>query len=71
MTFLAPALLFALPLAALPVIIHLIHLYRRRQVKWAAMMFLLAAQRMNKGLSRLRQILILALRVLAVAAIIL
>src|SRR6185503_1397174 len=70
MTFLQPALLVALPLAALPVIIHLIHLYRRRQVKWAAMMFLLAAQRMNKGLSRLRQILILALRVLAVAAII-
>ena len=69
MTFLAPALLFALPLALLPVIIHLIHLYRRRQVKWAAMMFLQMAQRMNKGLSRLRQILILAFRVLAVAAI--
>jgi len=69
-TFLQPALLAALPLAALPVIIHLIHLYRRRQVKWAAMIFLLAAQRMNKGLSRLRQILILALRVLAVAALI-
>ena len=34
------------------------------------MIFLLAAQRMNKGLSRLRQILILALRVLAVAALI-
>ncbi|HEY2343549.1 MAG TPA: BatA domain-containing protein, partial [Chthoniobacteraceae bacterium] len=70
MTFLEPALLFALPLAALPVIIHLIHLYRRRQIKWAAMMFLLQAQRMNKGLSRLRQILILAFRVLAVAAVI-
>ena len=69
MTFLVPALLLALPLAALPVIIHLIHLYRRRQVKWAAMMFLRMAQRMNKGLSRLRQILILAFRVLAVAAI--
>lgn len=69
MTFLAPALLFALPLALLPVVIHLIHLYRRRQVKWAAMMFLRMAQRMNKGLSRLRQILILAFRVLAVAAI--
>lgn len=69
MTFLAPALLFALPLAVLPVVIHLIHLYRRRQVKWAAMMFLRMAQRMNKGLSRLRQILILAFRVLAVAAI--
>jgi hypothetical protein len=69
MTFLQPALLVALPLALLPIVIHLIHLYRRRQVKWAAMIFLLAAQRMNKGLSRLRQILILALRVLAVAAI--
>ncbi len=70
MTFLQSALLWALPLAALPVIIHLIHLHRRRQVKWAAMIFLLAAQRMNKGLSRLRQVLILALRVLAVAALI-
>jgi len=71
MTFLQPAVLIALPVAALPVIIHLIHLYRRRQIKWAAMIFLRAAQQMNKGLSRLRQILILALRVLAVAAIIL
>src|SRR6478736_4676234 len=70
MSFLAPLLLFALPLAALPVIIHLIHLHRRRTVKWAAMMFLLAAQRMNKGLSRLRQFLILAFRVLAVAMLI-
>ncbi|HEV7404955.1 MAG TPA: BatA domain-containing protein [Chthoniobacteraceae bacterium] len=69
MTFLAPALLVALPLALLPIIIHLIHLYRRRQVKWAAMMFLFMAQRMNRGFSRLRQVLILALRVLAVAAI--
>jgi hypothetical protein len=70
MTFLQPLMLLALPLAALPVIIHLIHLYRRRRVKWAAMIFLVAAQRMNKGLSRLRQILILALRVLILAAII-
>jgi hypothetical protein len=71
MTFLQPLVLMALPLAVLPVVIHLIHLYRRRQIKWAAMIFLRAAQQMNKGLSRLRQILILALRVLAVAAIIL
>ena len=70
MSFLQPLLLFGLPLAALPIIIHLIHLHRRRTVKWAAMMFLLMAQRMNKGLSRLRQILILAFRVLAVAALI-
>lgn len=71
MSFLSPLLLFGLPLALVPVVIHLIHLMRRKQVKWAAMMFLQAAQRMNKGLSRLRQYLILALRVLAVAALIL
>ena len=71
MSFLAPLLLFGLPLALLPVVIHLIHLRRRRQVKWAAMMFLLAAQKMNKGLSKLRQYLILAFRMLAVAALIL
>ena len=70
MSFLQPLLLWGLPLAALPVIIHLIHLHRRRTVKWAAMMFLLAAQRMNKGFSRLRQILILAFRVLAVMALV-
>ncbi len=71
MSFLQPLLLLGLPLAALPVIIHLIHLYRRRRVKWAAMMFLYAAQRMNKGLSRLRQVAILTLRVLALLTIIL
>lgn len=71
MTFLQPFMLMALPLAALPIVIHLIHLFRRRQIPWAAMIFLRAAQQMNKGLSRLRQMLILALRVLAVIAIIL
>ncbi len=71
MSFLSPIWLLALPLALLPVIIHLIHLLRRRQVKWAAMMFLRKAQRMHKGLSKLRQYLILACRVLAVAAILL
>ena len=71
MTFLQPLLLLGIPLAALPVIIHLIHLYRRRRVKWAAMIFLHAAQRMNKGLSRLRQVLILSLRVLALLTIVL
>ncbi len=70
MSFLAPYLLFALPLAALPVIIHLIHLHRRRTIEWAAMMFLLAAQQMSRGYSRIRQLLILTLRVLAVLGLI-
>lgn len=70
MSFLAPYLLLALPLAALPVVIHLIHLRRRRTIEWAAMMFLFAAQQMNRGYTRLRQYLILAARVAAVLGII-
>jgi hypothetical protein len=70
MSFLSPYLLFALPLAALPVIIHMIHLHRRRTVPWAATMFLLLAQKMNRGFSKLRQFLILAARVLAVLGLI-
>jgi hypothetical protein len=65
MNFLQLGMLLALPLAAVPVIIHLIHQQRHRTVKWAAMMFLLDAKRLNHGIDQLRQILILAMRVLA------
>lgn len=71
MSFLQPLLLLGLPLMLVPVIIHLIHMLRRKQIPWAAMIFLEAAQKMNKGFSRLRQYLILAFRVLAVATLIL
>ncbi len=70
MSFLQPLLLWALPLAALPVIIHLISRRRHKIVHWAAMMFLLDARRAAKGLARIRQWLILALRVLAVILIV-
>lgn len=70
MSFLQPILLIGLPLALLPVLIHLINQHRHRTVPWAAMMFLLDAKKMTKGLARLRQILILAMRVLAVAALV-
>ena len=43
MPFLQPLLLLALPLIALPVIIHLINQRRYQTIHWAAMMFLLAA----------------------------
>ena len=69
MNFLQPLLLYGLPLALLPVLIHLINQHRHRTVKWAAMMFLLDAKKMTKGMARLRQIMILAMRVLAVIAI--
>ena len=70
MGFLQPFALIALPLIALPILIHLINQYRHRTIPWAAMMFLMSAKRMSKGMARLRHFLILLMRVLAVAALI-
>jgi hypothetical protein len=70
MSFLQPGLLLALPLIALPVIIHLINQRRYQSVRWAAMMFLLAANKMSRGYARIRQWLILACRTAAVAGLI-
>ncbi len=70
MSFLQPLMLIALPLIALPIIIHLINQWRYQTKPWGAMMFLLAANQMNRGLAKLRQWLILAMRTLAVAGLI-
>ena len=70
MGFLQPLALIAFPLIALPILIHLINQYRHRTIPWAAMMFLMSAKRMSKGMARLRHFLILLMRVLAVAALI-
>jgi hypothetical protein len=70
MSFLQPLLLVALPLVSVPIIIHLINQRRYQSIRWAAMMFLLAANRMSRGYARLRQWLILAVRMLAIAALI-
>ena len=70
MNFLQPLTLIALPLVLLPIMIHLINQQRHRAVPWAAMMFLMTAKRMSKGMARIRHILILLMRVLAIAALI-
>ncbi|HBE70254.1 MAG TPA: hypothetical protein DDW52_19060, partial [Planctomycetaceae bacterium] len=70
MSFLQPLMLAALPLIALPIIIHLINQWRYQSRPWGAMMFLLAANRMNRGFARIRQWLILAMRTLAIAGLI-
>ena len=70
MSFLQPMLLAALPLVALPIIIHLINQRRYQTISWAAMMFLLAANRMSRGYARLRQWLIMAMRMAAIAALV-
>ncbi len=70
MSFLQPAMLLAIPVIALPIIIHLINQRRFQTVQWAAMLFLLAANRMSRGYARLRQWLILAARTLAIAGLV-
>ena len=70
MSFLQPLALIALPLMALPIIIHLINQQRHRTIPWAAMMFLMHAKRMSRGMARLRHLLILLMRVLAIGALI-
>lgn len=70
MSFLQPMMLWALPLIAIPILIHLINQWRYQTKQWGAMMFLLAANRMNRGYARLRQWLILAMRAFAIAALV-
>lgn len=70
MIFLQSAFLFALPLIGLPILIHLINQNRHKTIPWAATMFLLQAKRMAKGMARLRYILLMAARMLAIAGLI-
>ena len=71
MTFLQPNILWALPLVLVPVIIHLINRLRHKPQPWAAMMFLVAASQASTSHAKLRQLLVLLFRVLAVFALIL
>lgn len=70
MSFLQPWVLAALPAMLLPIVIHLINRQRHRSVPWAAMMFLVSAKRMHKGMARLRYVLILLLRMLAIGLLV-
>lgn len=69
MTFLSPLLLWGLLAAAVPVAIHLINKRRHKTIQWAAMQFLLKATRESRGKKKLRHILILSCRALALAAL--
>src|SRR4051812_28789933 len=53
--------------ASVPVIIHLLNRRRFRTIEWAAMKFLMEAVRRNRRMMRLRDLLLLALRTLALA----
>ncbi|NLX98185.1 MAG: hypothetical protein GXY83_18655 [Rhodopirellula sp.] len=70
-TFVYPALLWGLALVGIPVLIHLINMMRHRRVPWAAMEFLLASQKKNRTRVLLKQLLLLATRMVAVALVVL
>jgi hypothetical protein len=55
----------------IPVLIHLINMMRHRRVEWAAMEFLLASQKKNRTWVLLKQLLLLMVRMVAVALIVL
>ena len=69
MLFLNPLLLWGLLAAAVPIAIHLLNRRRHKTIQWAAMQFLLKATRESRGKKKLRHILILACRALAIAAL--
>lgn len=71
MNFLFPGLLWALPLVALPVIIHLLNRQRYQRVEFGAMEFLRRAIRRTRRRVLLEDILLLTLRTLAVLFLIL
>ena len=64
--FLNPLLLWALPMAAVPIIIHLLNRRRFHKIPWAAMEYLLAAMKRNRRRLRMEHWILLALRTLAV-----
>lgn len=63
--------LAALGAASIPVVIHLLNRRRFRIVEWAAMRFLLLAQKKNTRRMRLEQLLLLAVRTLLVLLLVL
>lgn len=70
-TFLNTAFLFALPLIGVPVLIHLLNRRRRQTVQWGAMQFLVAGRLRQRRIWRIRDLLLMLMRALALAAIIL
>jgi len=69
--FVHPALLWGLAAVALPPLIHLINMMRHRRIEWAAMEFLLASLRKHRTWIILKQLLLLLLRMSAVAMVVL
>lgn len=70
MSFLGLSFLFALPLIALPVIIHLYRGRQRDVIPWGAMQFLTDATTKGRSMQRLEEMLLMLLRMAAILALI-
>ena len=70
MTFIHQALVWGFLLALVPLLIHLINLMRHRRVKWAAMEFLLKSHKKHRKWVWLKQLLLLLMRMAAVALLV-
>ena len=71
MSFLSIVFLAALPLAAAPILLHLFDRRRQVVIEWGAMDFLLEVATRRTSARRLKQWLLLLMRVLAIAALVL
>lgn len=71
MTFVSPLFLWALAAIAVPVIIHLFNFRKYKKVYFTNVKFLKELQQESKSKSRLKEILILAARCLAIASLVL
>jgi len=69
-TFLSGLFLAALPLAAVPVLIHLYRGRQRDEIAWGAMQFLAQAATKSRNLERIEELLLLLLRIAVVAAVV-
>lgn len=69
-SFLQQSLLWGLLAVSIPIIIHLLNRRRHQTIQWAAMEFLLKASRESRGKKKLKYIIILTCRALAIAALI-
>ena len=70
MSFLYPSILWALLLIAIPVIIHLFNFRRAKRISFPSIRFLKELQERKASRSRLRHLLSLLLRCLAIAAVV-
>ncbi len=69
-SFLQQSILWGLLAVSIPIIIHLLNRRRHQTIQWAAMDFLLKASRESRGKKKLKYIIILTCRALAIAALI-